>query len=604
MILKVLADYYDALARQGKVTLTGWSKARVSFGLCLDEEGNLVDIYSLKMVPEGGKKELPKEMDVPEQVKKTSGVSSNFLCENSAYLLGIDSKGNDNDSTDSASKENRALKCFEAAKELHHLILDPYGEDPDVRALLGFFDHWDPEKARENEVLEDYLDEILKGANLIFIAPDSCYMQDKEIMKTAWEAYKTKTTEAGGSLGRCLVTGEMAPIARLHPSIKGVYGAQSSGASLVSFNAAAFESYGHEISDSTGQGLNSPVSELAAFKYATALNYMIADKDHSQRLSDMTIVYWAEDADPAYQDAMNDAFFGDADNVSPERLSEIAGKLRNGEAVPYERSLLKGDTQFFVMGITPNAARLAVSFYRENAFSNMLDNLVKHYDDLDLVKPVFAENQKITMWGLLFETVNKNSKDKKAANPIISALLHAILEGTEYPAGLYENVMLRVCAEHDVNWKKAAIIKAYLLRFYRRDKSKRYLQEEVLGVELNKDSDYVPYVLGREFAVLERIQQLANPGIKATIKDRYFTSASATPGPIFAMLMKLSQHHMRKLSSEGERFYYDKMLMDLEGKLHEPVPARMNLQDQGIFYLGYYHQKQTFFTKKEEKENE
>lgn len=592
MILKVLTEYYEALASLGKITAIGWSKARVSFGLCLDEEGTLTDIYSLKAVPEGGKKELPVEMVVPEQVKKTSGVSSNFLCENSAYLLGIGKDG----------KEERNRQCFEAAKELHHKVLDSYKDDPDVSTVLNFFDRWDPLTAKDNEVLSYYLDEILAGANMIFIAPDGVYMLDKAIVKEAWENYRNRGGEDAQSLGRCLVTGNQAPIARLHPSIKGIAGAQSSGASLVSFNATAFESYGHEQSDSTGQGLNSPVSELAAFKYTTALNHLISDKNHTQRLSDMTMVYWAEDAESGYQDAAKDMMFGDEDDISLEDLKEFAKKLRNGEAVPYERSILKGDTRFYVLGITPNAARLAVSFFRENSFSHMIDNLVKHYDDLDIVKPVFAENQKITLWSLLYETVNKNSKDKKAPNPVISALLNSILEGTEYPAGLFESVMLRICAEHDINWRKAAIIKAYLLRFYRRNKDKYEDMKEVLRVELNKDSDYLPYVLGREFAVLERIQQTANPEVKATIKDRYFTSASATPGPIFAMLMKLSQHHMRKITYKRDRDDFDKSLTELESRIHEPVPARMNLQDQGIFYLGYYHQKQEYY-KKEKGEN-
>ena len=597
MILKDLSDYYDALAEQGKITPIGWSVARVSYGLCLDEDGNLVNVYSLKRIPDGGKKELPVDMVVPEQIKKTSGVASNFLCENSTYLLGFGKE----------EKQDRIRQCFEAAKTLHHAVLDPYSEDREVNAVLKFFDKWEPGRAEENEVLADYLVELKKGAFLVFVATDGkTKVHETEVVKKAWSAYRNKSSEGEESFGRCLVTGETAPIARLHPSIKGIVGAQSSGASLVSFNAAAFESYGHEQADETGQGMNSPVSELAAFKYATALNYLTADKDHAKRLSDMTLIFWAEDASVESQDLFRSAMFGDGDEISTERLNEIADKLRNGEAVPFERSHLKGDLRFFVLGITPNAARLAVSFYESNRFGDMLDNLVLHYNDLDIVKPVFAQDQKNTIWNLLYEISNKKSKDKKTPAPIISSLLHAILSGTPYPAGLYENVMLRIRAEHDVNWRKAAIIKAYLLRSFRRTEYKNQIQEEVLRVVLNKESDYVPYVLGREFAVLERIQQAANPDINTTIRDRYFTSASTTPAPIFAMLLKLTQHHMKKISRDIDKRYFDKMLTELENRFHEPVPSRLNLQDQGIFYLGYYHQKQEFYTKKEkeEKENE
>ena len=593
MILKVLSDYYDALADQGKIIPVGWSVARVSFGLCLDEDGNLVNVYSLKRTPEGGKKELPIDMMVPEQIKKTSGIASYFLCENSVYLLGI---GKD-------SKGDRIRQCFDAARILHHTVLDPYSDDSDISAVLKFFDNWDPANAQDYEVLTDYLDEFKKGAVLVLIAPDGQRIHEKEIVKKAWSEYRNRLSEGNKSRGRCLVTGEKAPIARLHPSIKGIVGAQSSGASLVSFNASAFESYGHEQADETGQGMNSPVSELIAFKYATALNYMTADKEHTKRLSEMTLIFWAEDAGTESQDLFGSAMFGDGDEISIERLNEIAEKLRKGEAVPYERSLLKGDLKFYVLGIMPNAARLAVSFYEENRFGDMLEKLVLHYHDLDLIKPVFAQEQKNTIWHLLYEASNKKSKDKKIPAPIISSLLYAVLSGTPYPEGLYENVLLRIRAEHDVNWRKAAIIKAYLLRLYRRDGCTNNIPEEVLRVELNKESDYVPYVLGREFAVLERIQQTANPDINTTIRDRYFTSASTTPAPIFAMLIKLTQHHMKKINKDRDRRYFDILLTELENRFHEPIPARLNLQDQGIFYLGYYHQKQDFF-KKKEKENE
>lgn len=593
MILKILSDYYDALAEQGEITPIGWSVARVSYGLCLDEDGSLVNVYSLKRIPDSGKKELPVDVPVPEQIKKTSGIASNFLCENSTYLLGIGKE----------AKGDRSRMCFEAAKKLHHSVLDACADDIDAGAVLRFFDIWDPESAEENEVLADYLDDFKKGSNLIFIAPDGKWLHEKRVIREAWEKYRGRSAESGNPIGRCLVTGERAPIARLHPSIKGIPGAQSSGASLVSFNAAAFESYGHEQADDTGQGMNSPVSEAAAFKYSTVLNYMASDKKHSRRLSDMTLFYWTEDANPDCQNLIGSAMFGDGDEISIERLNEIADQLRNGEAVPYERSFLKGDLRFYVLGITPNAARLAVSFFESGRIGYMLDNLVQHYKDLDIVKPVFARDQKNTIWHLLYESANKKSKDKKTPAPIISALLHAVLSGTPYPAGLYGNVMLRIRAELDVSWRKAAIIKAYLIRLYRSNKNNNQIPEEVLRVELNKESDYVPYVLGREFAVLERIQQTANPDINTTIRDRYFTSASTTPAPIFSILIRLSQHHIKKISREQDRKYFDKLLTELESRFHAPIPARLNLQDQGIFYLGYYHQRQEFFTKKE-RENE
>lgn len=575
MILQALCDYYDALARRGDITPPGWSMAKVSFALDLDENGTLRGIIPLRVRPEGAKKDIPQQMQVPEQIKKTSGVCANFLCENSSYFLGIDGKG----------KPERSRQCFEAAKELHQELLGPV-DSPAARAICAFFDTWQPEQAG----ILPYLDEILKGANLIF-SVNQLRAQDDPAIRAAWEDSRAASS-AEASSGLCLVTGKHAPIARLHPAIKGVQGAQSSGASLVSFNAAAFESFGHEQSDGTGQGLNSPVSEEAAFKYGAALNRLIADRQHLQTIGDTAVVYWAEDAEPLYQDVFFCAMFGGTSEVITDTdLRNAVRALAHGN--PVDGTPLNPENRFFVLGLAPNAARLSVRFFLQSTFGQMLANVQAHYDRLSIVKPNYVVNEALTLWKLLGETVNPNSRDKKASPPMAGAVMRAVLSNSPYPVSLLEQTMLRIRAEQDITYGRAAILKAFFL------KNREFkVPEEVLQVELNDQSSHLPYVLGRLFAVLERVQSTANFGINATIKDKYFNSACATPATIFPLLTKLSQGHLRKLEV-GPRTYYEKLIGDLENRIHETLPARMSLADQGTFQLGYYHQVQKFYQKKD-----
>ena len=590
MIIQELTSYYDSLIQHEKVGAIGWSKAKVSYGLQIDKSGKLVGIITLLQKPNGVKKEIPQEMFVPEQVKRSSGVSANFLCDNSTYFLGFDDKGK----TDLDKKKNkeRAKKCFEAAKTLHHNVLDGV-KDEDAEALLKFFDQWDPEHVSDCEILKEYADNLFKGVNLIFSSESGKHLHENILVKKAWDNYR-KQASVSTETGLCLVSGERKPIARLHPNIKGIFGAQSSGASLVSYNSSSLESYNKE------QGMNAPVSEDVAFKYGAALNYLISDQKYNKRISDTTIVYWAENAEVGYQDIWSDSFSGDG-NITQDRLNSIAADMRLGKAVSYKDVELYGDTKFCVLGIVPNAARLSVSFYSEGSFGDMLDNIIRFYDELSISKPKSAEDHTINIWSFLNETANKKSRDKKVPSPIVSSVFRSILEGVPYPAGLFDNIMLRIKAEHDITWRKAAVIKAYLIRQNNKE------LKEVLTMELNESSENTPYVLGRTFAVLEMIQKDANPGIKSTIKDKYFTSASATPATVFPILFRLSQHHLRKLPDHGTkeargRDKYDRIIGELQSKIHAAYPPRLNLQEQGVFYLGYYHQRQSMFTPRKEEE--
>ena len=587
MILQALTEYYEAMAKKDKISKLGWCKAKVSFALNISKSGELLNVIPLKNFKDKGKKKVeePQILEVPEQKKRSSGVSPQFLCDNSSYFLGLASKGN----------PARSLKCFECCSTFHESILN--GNDSEfAQAVISFFKKWDPSKATESLVLKPYLEGILSAGNIVFML-DGCYAQDDKIIKEAWDAFYNDSGD--GVFGQCLVTGRYASIARLHPSIKGVNGAQSSGASIVSFNASAYESYGHDGE----QGLNSPVSEYVAFAYTTALNKLLADREHKKIVGDTTIVYWSETGEKEYEDAFNAWGFGEEIGLTDNDLDAAFAKIAKGEPIEINNVLLDGKKKFYVLGLAPNAARLSIRFFLANTFGNFVINLKKHYDQLNIVKPSYDKWENLPLWVLLQETVNKSSRNKAASPLMAGAVTRSVLTGMPYPALFMKSVLLRIRADQDdadkhaykINRPRAAIIKACLLR--------NYNLEEVITVSLNEQSSNTAYVLGRLFAVLEAVQEAANPGINTTIKNRYFNSACATPSVVFPILLKLSNHHLRKVE-RGLGVYYEKQIGELQNKIamnEHPLPLHMRLEEQGIFILGYYHQTQKRYEKKGEK---
>ncbi|WP_373214616.1 type I-C CRISPR-associated protein Cas8c/Csd1 [Ruminococcus sp. 5_1_39BFAA] len=575
MILQALTEYYETLLKNGKVAKQGWCKAKVSFALNLEVDGRLKGVIFLKQEKERGKKKVWESsyIMVPQMVARSSGVSANFLCDNSKYILGVDGKGTG----------KRIKECFEAAREKHLKILASSDSEA-ARAVKAFFQTWNPDKAKENEKLQEIWEEITDGSNLIFIINGSFAQDDKEIVK-AWKKYLEQGEEEKN--GICLVTGKNDEIARIHPVIRGVQGAQSSGAALVSFNASAFESYGKE------QSYNAPVGKYAAFAYTTALNYLLTQKDYVFQFGDTTIVFWAEDGEEIYQDVFEMSIEPQKDNQ--ETVKNVFQNLKMQRAIKINGEELDEDQKFYILGLAPNAARLSVRFFYENSFGNVLKNIQMHYTRMKVVKPSWEVREYLGVGGMLYETVNQKSRDKKPVPNLPGAVLKAILANTKYPENLYSNVMMRIRAEQGrITWGRAAIIKGYLVQNHQLEK-----EEEFVG--LNQETNDTAYILGRIFAVLESVQEEANPGINATIKDKYFNSACANPASVFPILMKLKNSHIRKIErqKEGKKIYFEKLLTELIGKITE-FPKTLTLEEQGLFILGYYHQTQKRYEKKEE----
>lgn len=579
MILQALVKHYEDLAAQGEIAKPGWGQAKVSFALCLDDTGTLTQVISLKTEQPQGKKTalLPQSMELPAPEKRTVGVKSNFLWDNSSYLLGADNKDN----------PQRTAECFSACRQRHKDILENV-DSPAARAVLAFFQNWEPSKAPTHPALAACWEELTAGTNLVFYY-DGAYVHTDPAVQAAWQAYYDG--EESGEKAICLVTGQETLPEAVHPSIKGVQGAQSSGAALVSFNAPAFCSYGKE------QNLNAPVGKYAAFAYTTALNHLLSDREHVCRVGDTTVVCWAEGGDPAYQGLFGGYTFGQKFPYSQDELRDMVRKLlsRSGEPVIFDGTRLDPDRPFYILGLAPNAARLSVRFFLRNSFGGFLENTRRHYARLEIVKPAYEKFETLPLWKLLDETVNQSSRDKSPAPGMAGAVLRAILNDAPYPATLLNGVALRIRAERKVTWGRAAILKAY----YTKNPRHTDVPEEVLTVSLNENSTNVPYTLGRLFSVLEAIQSTANPGISATIKDKYFNSASATPSRVFPLLTNLAQKHLRKLEG-GQKVYYDKQLTALMSILGESYPDHLSLPQQGAFQLGYYHQTQKRYEKKEE----
>ena len=512
-------------------------------------------------------------MELPAAVKRTLGIEPNFLWDNAGYLLGIDGKG----------KPERSRKCFEASRRLHHALLDGV-DSPAARAILAYFDRWQLPAADEPR-LAGYMDALLSGAFMVFRI-DGRFPQEDTAVRAAWQAHYDGEE---GAVMQCLVTGTEGPVAAVHPSIQGVRGAQSSGAALVSFNAPAFCSYGQE------QSLNAPVSRYAAFAYTTALNYLLADRNSVQLIGDTTVVCWAAGADPLYQSVTAAALFGAPPpaGLTDKDLQAALKSLANME--PYEGLPIDPGRHFYVLGLAPNAARLSVRFFLKDTFGGMMKNIWDHHERMRIAGPDNAQDKMIPLWAMLRQTANQKSKDKQASPVLAGSVARAIFDGTPYPAALLEAVTIRIRAERDINWQKAAILKAYYTKNQNKDCPK-----EDLKVSLHEASTNIPYTLGRLFAVYEAIQEAANPGINATIKDKYFNAAAATPAMIFPVLDNLCQKHLRKLPI-GRRINMDKQVGQLKDILEEEYPLRLTLPQQGSFNIGYYHQKQKRFEKKEEK---
>lgn len=581
MLLQSLVKLYEAWVDKGEIEKLGWNPVKISYGISLDEEGNVDEIIHLKTNAPKGNKEIPSLISLPMPVKRSVGVASNFLYDNATYVFGYDN----------SNKPDRAKQCFDCFRNVGNKVLE--NSDDEFSTVIKKFLQKDysefenlSDLLTELNCTETTVDDILnKGANLLLM-PLGKFPTDSKAICESWNSYYE---HSDAPKGVCLVTGKDDHIAKLHPVIKNIRGAQAAGASLVSFNATAFNSYGKE------NGYNAPVSEYAAFAYTSALNKLVSDNDHRIFAGDTTVVCWTEDGESAYQDVFAGIFNSD-DEVKQKDLHDTIVSIVNGNEVKWEGIPLNPSNNFYILGISPNSARLSVRFFIQNTFGKVMENLLKNQQRMEMVKPGFEKFNYIPLWRILGETVNKKSRDKKCKPHLAGDVLNSIINDYNYPSTLYYGILGRISAEQNINWVKASVLKAYLLKNY----DSKYKEE--ITVDYNENSNNKAYLLGVLFSNLEEIQNTANPGIKSTIRDRYFTAAGSTPSRVFPILIDLAQNHIKKIPNVGAKVNCQKMLTKTMAKLGDKFPNRLKLDEKGMFQLGYYQRTQERFTGKEDKE--
>ncbi len=576
MILQRLCEYYDRIALDPSVEIAqeGFAPQKVSFEVVIEEDGSLHSINDIRDV--SGKKPAPQIMRLP-YAKRTSGVKAMFLWDKAEYLLGwvpneiavAPEQESETDQKKRTKKIERVAACFTASADLHIGFDSELSHDEFV-SLVNFYKSWKPEKLNVDQ--QTLLGDVGTGFGIFRIRSRKSFVHENEELRTFWRNLQT-SPEPDSVRGTCLVTGINTELARLHPVLKGVRDAQSSGASIVSFNDDAFTSYCKK------QSFNAPVGESSAFKYATALNKLLErDSNRKLQIGDTTCVFWADE--PTVSEDIF-AFGLDSGKFEDEtRAAEIGNHLKRisqGESTTPDSG-----TAFYVLGMSPNASRVSIRYWIQSTAGELVHRVATHQSRLEIAKSS-NDREFIPLWLILAQT----ARESKEIQPQLGgALLRAVLTDSRYPESLLAAIIRRIRAEREIRHPRAAIIKAILNKNYQMEIS------IMLDIERSESS----YQLGRLFASLERAQENALPGLNATIKDRYFGAASSTPATVFPRLIRLAQHHLAKLEG-GRKVVAEKRLREIMGRL-DGFPSHLGPADQGLFAIGYYHQRQDFFTKK------
>jgi len=541
MILQALVKRFDDTGGG----IPGWQNRFADYAVNIDSEGRVMDIVPLEQ--QDGKKRIRKQFMLPEEPPgRTSGIKAAFLCDNKGYFFGIDNK--------------HGIEKFKAASTLHQEVLKDL-KTTASEAIKAFF--------REAKPPAD----LAETGNFVFMIEGKYAHEDSDICH-AWNEYQMSNVQ--GEIIRCLVSGKQDRIANLHGKIK-LNGVSMGAVPLISINSESFASYGKSASDPAAQ-----IGQKSCFSYVTALNDLLQDIKHHKRVAQDTLVYWAEGNDN--KEAETFSLLTEPRESDTGKLNAIMKSVVSGNRVNVDGCDLK--KRFYLLCLSPNAGRISVRLFLMDSFGNILYNIARHYQNLEIVGN--SKFPYIPLWMILCETTVKKTAGDAA--PLLGGqLLETIVSDKAYPLTLFNAIMTRIRAGEEINQTKAAVIKAVLTRNF---------NSEVANVALNKDSMNVPYTLGRLFNVLEYLQEKANGS--STIRQRYFSSACSNPVNVFPTLLSISMHHADKLDNAA---WFEKQKSELIGRLDSecPFPTTLSLQQQGEFIVGYYHQQQDRYTKKEEK---
>jgi len=566
MILQALCDYYE---RKPDLPRLGFETKAIPFVIALTPAGQLVQIEDTRHTD--GKKKIARNFLMPQGVKKTSGVAANLLWDNAEYVLGVTSSG----------KPDRVQEQHAAFQAKLDTLADKT-DDAGLAAVRTFLKAPDRVRLEADPLWPEILE--INPVMTFRLNGDLELVCQRPAIRAVLEKVETNAEEI-----TCSISGETDGFERLHTSIKGVWGAQSSGANIVSFNKDAFNSFGKE------QGANAPVGKRAAFAYTTALNYLLS-KESSQRIQvgDASTVFWSE-KHTDLEDTFADLFDEPPKDNPAKQVDAIKALFKSPQTgVPSDEG---GKTHFYVLGLAPNAARISVRFWQVGTVAEMSERIRQYFDDLEIVRHEtlspflpLQTNRKNSL-ALLNSLVLDGDPSRIPPN-LAGEFMRAILAGLPYPKTLLQAAVRRIRAEQEVTYPRAALIKACLNR------QARYLpsQEKEIAVSLDENNIDTAYRLGRLFAVLERIQEEANPGIRATIRNTYWGAASGTPGKVFPLLLNLATKHISKIRREkpGRATNLEKLVGGIIDALQPglPFPTTLCLNDQGRFIVGFYHQKQ------------
>lgn len=568
MILQALTSYYERMTQEQVPDLEpeGFKRIAVPFVIVLRKDGSLSGIDDTRTG--GGRRTRAKTYIVPKifEGSRTVNVKANLLWDKASYVFGV-------------SQEGKPKRLKAQKEKFLSTILDYFptqDADDGVRAVVNFIKHHQESiKAytewEEIKTKDPFLAFKLDGEQTLICNRD-----------TVKEAIANKNKTVTSEKGLCLVTGKIDNLTRLENPIKGIRGSGKGESHLVSFNDSAYWSYGKTY------GANAPVSKYASSTYVTAINSMQREGSRQWlKVGDATTVFWAEKKHDI-ENVLAD-IFGEPPKDNPDQdYKELIAMFRSPETGA--KPELNPNTKFFVLGLSPNSARIAVRFWYAGSVREIAENLYQHFDDIEIVRPK-NQPKHLSLFRLLVSTALE--KDAKKIQPNLAGdFMRAILAGTPYPDTLLSSAIRRIKAEREVTYPRVSLIKAVLVRKARYKKEK-----EEIDMSLDISNTNTGYCLGRLFAVLEKVQEEANPGINATIRDRFYGSASSTPVTVFPHLMKLKNHHIAKLENKGRAVNLEKIIGEIVDDIKD-FPGHLSLDDQGRFAVGYYHQRQDFFKKK------
>ena len=573
----MLAELYALALREGLVDDPDYEPKPISYVIIIGAGGRLLSVVSTLTPPTGKGKPHAARKSVPRERVRTSGVRPQFLWDKAEYVLGLDPQGKKSAASLAARLDAFTSEVTRVARAT---------SDPgllDVAAWLGTL----KDKPLTIKALADLgVADIETNANFAFRHESDLegLVTDRETVRAFWK--DQQATDTGRRQGvQCLVTGEVAAPVDRHPQIRRVPGAFPKGAPLVSFNHAAFVSYGLNGNE------NAPIGQRAAEGIATALTRLL-DKQYPNprdntpmpvRRIDVTpdtaVLFWAR-----AEDAVVDIFEG-AVRADPEKVRALYESPQGGRA-----SALADPSPFYALAIGGERARVKIRGWFETTLGRALANVRAHFDDVSIVQPAFRADAPMPLWALLRATAPLGDSNRLVPS-LAATTFFAILMGRPYPRVLLEGAVRRARVEREVTPERAALIKACLVRGKRADPGSSLPE---VTPQMNTETTNVPYRLGRLFAALEKLQEEAtNPG--ATIRDRYFGAASASPGTVFARLIRGAQAHVSK-AKRG--VYFEKLIQEILAPVGS-FPASLTLEQQGLFALGYYHQRQAFFEKRE-----